>query len=61
MNTLLIIKPRPAHNHGRMRGYSITQVANGKRRVLDVLALNSIEAVNVVRGMSGSPMTKEAA
>jgi hypothetical protein len=61
MNTLFIIKPRPAHNHGRMRGYLITMVANGKRRTLDVLALNSIEAVNVVRGLVGQPMTKEAA
>lgn len=61
MNTLLIIKPRPAHNHGRMRGYQITQVANGKRRVLDVLALNSIEAVNVVRGLVGAQISREAA
>jgi hypothetical protein len=59
MNSLIIIKPRPGDNRGRLRGYTVTQIANGKRRVLDVMALNGREAVELVRG--AQPTTREAA
>lgn len=58
---LTIIKPRPGDNHGRMRGYSITQVIAGKRRTLDVLALNGRAAIDLVRGVHGAQFAKECA
>lgn len=58
---LTIIKPRPGDNHGRLRGYSITLIAAGKRRTLDVLALNGRAALDLVRGVHGAQIAKECA
>ena len=50
-----IIKHIPGAGRGKMRAYQITTVAGGKRSTLDVLALNSRAAIDLVRAASQQP------
>jgi hypothetical protein len=49
-----IIKHIPGGGRGKMRAYSITTVANGRRSTLDVLAMNGRAAIDLVRAASGN-------
>ena len=44
-----LIKHLPSQRHGRLHGYRITQIINGRRSTLDVLALNGRAALDLVR------------
>jgi hypothetical protein len=50
-----IIKHIPGGGRGKMRAYSITTVAGGKRSTLDVLALNGRAAIDLVRAAGQQP------
>lgn len=56
-----IIKCNPGQQHGRLRGYTITQVVEGKRVSLDVIALNGRAALDAVRAMASNTQRQVAA
>ena len=47
-----IIKCNPGQQRGRLRGYTITQIRDGVRTSIDVIALNGRAAVDAIRAIA---------
>ena len=49
-----IIKFRPGESRGKLRGYTITQIRDGVRTSVDVIAINGRAALDAVRAIAGN-------
>ena len=47
-----IIKCKPGAGRGKLRGYTITQVRDGVRTSIDVIAANGRAAIDAIRGIN---------
>lgn len=46
-----VIRCNPGQQRGKLRGYTITQVCAGVRKVYEVIALNGKQAIECVKNM----------
>lgn len=58
---IMIIKCNPGQHRGKLRGYTITQIAGGMRVSIPVIALNGRAAVDAVRAMTTATPSQQVA
>lgn len=56
-----IIRCNPGQHRGALRGYTVTQIRDGARTSIDVIARNGRDAVNAVRALAAQPSRPVAA
>jgi len=56
-----IIRCNPGQQRGGLRGYTVTQIHDGARTRIDVIARNGRDAVTAVRAMATQPIRLVAA